>query len=269
MISENCKGLQGLNICNVSDVENHVRLWKILANLKKLTYLSIELCALMPCGKDKSIMDKIISLYHQCLNLKALHFEKLFENCPKYCASKQLSVLSAFPSLVHMEANITHHPHAIQDILGSCKKLKYFSYDSGSADVSNSFAVTSSLEQLSVSSMSTKRMPSSFMESISAHGGLVHVAIFIYSLTSDDIHTLIRNSPKLLTCQIYGQHIYNSWEIPVNLFEFKMALKKEFSGRKLFTCGRFTLVRKCYREYKTMCLDFDSLWPSSSDYRFW
>jgi len=37
----------------------------------------------------------------------------------------------------------------------------------------------------------------SFMESISAHGGLVHVAIFIYWLTSDDIHTLIGNSPKL------------------------------------------------------------------------
>ena len=62
------------------------------------------------------------------------------------------------------------------------------------------------LEQLCVDSMGIG-VPNSFMDTISAHGGLVHVVLCVFSVTTVGITTLIANSPKLETCHIYAFYI--------------------------------------------------------------
>ena len=242
-ISACCKELQGLSLKEISVVEYHVHLWKILIDLK-FTYLAIELCVLVPHEKGKQTVKTVFNLHKQCLSLKALEFEYIYGSCTTKGGCGELFLLSSFTSLVHILANdIKDQPTAIQDIVSSCKMLKYLKFTSNSFDTSRSLVVNCNLEQLCIELPFTS-IPSTFMESISAHGGLVHVFLCFYSVTADGITYFIENSLKLLTCQIYAQHIYNSLGIPLNLLDFKMTLKKKFSSRKLFSCGSYRLARK-------------------------
>ena len=105
------------------------------------------------------------------------------------------------------------------------------------------------------------------MESVSAHGGLVHSFFYVDSMTADGIITLIENSPKLLTCQIYVQKFVDSFEKPINRGHFKTMLKARFSSRKLFVYGKYQLGKN--QEYlKCDNADLSSLW-SPSAYRYW
>jgi len=55
VIAASCRNLQGLDLLNISAVENHVLLWKILADMR-LIYLAIELYVFLFLGK---VMDKL------------------------------------------------------------------------------------------------------------------------------------------------------------------------------------------------------------------
>jgi len=269
-ISANCKNLQGLHLVGISVVESHIWLWEILVDLK-LTYLAIELCALLPRGKGKQTMKTIFGLHQKCVNLKALQFGCSCESCHLTERDEELSSLSNFPSLMHVVAGrISNHPTAVQNLVSSCVMLKYLNYTSNSTDSSCSCVVNSNLEELCLSSDSTK-ISDIFMESISTHGGLVHVVLLFYSVTGDGITTLIENSPKLLTCKIYAQHIYESMEgIPLNLLDFKMTLKERFRSRRLFSCGNYHLVRRrMYCELDNICTDVASMWSNARIYRYW
>ena len=61
-----------------------------------------------------------------------------------------------------------------------------------------------SLQELCFYSL-TINIPKSFMSTISAHGGLVHVVLDVNSVTSEGITALIMNAPNLLTLFF---HIY-------------------------------------------------------------
>jgi len=78
------------------------------------------------------------------------------------------------------------------------------------------------------------------MNTVSAHGGLIHVAFFVHSVTSKGITTLIKNSPNLLTFVLDEQKRYDE-----NYFELlSTSLCKKFAARKLFTLGLFCSMRK-------------------------
>jgi len=57
------------------------------------------------------------------------------------------------------------------------------------------------LEQLSLVSKHTV-IPDEFMESISAHGGLVNVYLKVSTITGEGLRILLENSPKLMQLMI-------------------------------------------------------------------
>jgi len=100
------------------------------------------------------------------------------------------------------------------------------------------------------------------MDTVSAHGGLIHVTFFVRSVTSEGISTLIKNSPNLLTFVLDEKKRYDE-----NYFELLCtSLRKRFTDRKLFTSGLFCLmgIRFMNRGSDNDWLqntDLLSLWP--------
>ena len=83
------------------------------------------------------------------------------------------------------------------------------------------------------------------MDTVSAHGGLVHVVFSVNSLPSNGITALIENSHKLITCNIIAvDRVYDREGMKVNLKVLKAALKANYSYRKLFTCGSLRLIQE-------------------------
>jgi len=86
------------------------------------------------------------------------------------------------------------------------------------------------LQQLCISSEYT-HLNDNFMDMVSAHGGLIHVAFFVHSVSDEGITTPINNSPNLLT---FGLHQESNC--------LGASLDMKFTHRKLFTSGSFDLV---------------------------
>jgi len=239
-----CHNLRGLNILLISlnNVESHIRLWEILVNLK-LTTLLIELCTLIP-HEDDQTKDKIVSLYQNCLNLKALEVSGNGGRCDK-CRTfvgrrEDFLLLSNLPSLIHLTVEtIPYDIVTVGDILTGCLKLKYLTYTNYFFEILCSLTHQCDLEQLSI--LSRQDFSDNFMSMISAHGGLVHVLLHGNSVTDKGVTTLIENSPKLFTCHIYAHHFNTSSGDPLNLKDFKAQLLMKFSNRKLFSNGSYHL----------------------------
>ena len=251
-----CQKLEGLNIVGISvkEVECCVKLWEILVDLQ-LTYLAIELCCLQ-CfvGNDQTKHTIIIGLYQKCLKMKAL--ESYCENyCTNCIENDQPLQLSNFPSLIHCITD---------DIdINICEKLRYLRYTGN--NISCSWTIADfNLEQLCIIS-DQLALPDSFMNTISAHGGLVHVILSVNFVTQTGIAALIENSPSLITCHV---HIRTGavWCILFNPKDFKSRLEKKYSHRKLFLCGSFHLVKGkiCIHELRDLLrlhtVDLTSLW---------
>ena len=182
VIADRCKNLRGLNLLDISvvEVENYIQLWEILADMR-LTYLAIEVCALIPRKRYKYTKKTIAGLYQKCLDLKALEFGYYFTcvEC-RTIADRQgeLLLLSNFTSLIHIFADCdSYQPNLLQDILTGCEMLKYLNYSSKSFDSPSSTVVNNKLEQIYLKLFS--HIYSTFMDSISAHGGLVHLFLYI------------------------------------------------------------------------------------------
>ena len=233
-ITSHCHNLQGLNLMGipVTEIEDQIQLWEMLTDMK-LTHLAVNMCVLLP--------NKQHCLFQKCTNLQAL--ESKYCQCHPTCVNrfvdKCLLVLSQFPSLIHIV--ITLNPcsqvkaHAIspqlRDILANCKKLKYLRYVGYLGN--KQFLLPTyacNLEQIYIMSKDTD-LSDTFLSAISAHGGLVHVVLYVSSVTSKGVSVLVRNSPKLM-----GFHatLYD-----VNfIYQYNV---KQFSHRKLFVMGNFTI----------------------------
>ena len=100
------------------------------------------------------------------------------------------------------------------------------------------------------------------METVSAHGGLVHVVFDVKSLTAKGIATLISNSPELLTFMVGVMNLVlnvYTWDAYHYEESFKNNLQKRFPGRRLFNAGNFTV-----EENSTLHIpgtDLFPLWP--------
>jgi len=239
--------LQALNLLEISTkhVESRFQLWEILVDLR-LVYLAIETCILLPHKEGDYV--QLVGLYQRCLNLKGLEMYRAFgyySNCT-FCEGfvnerSPLSLLSNFPSLIHCITTDVQHV-TLQDVLSSCSKLKCLRYTSIHSSCTLKLSQNcGTLEQLCIDS-SVVNIPVSFMDKISAHGGLVHVVLCVYTVTIDGIITLIANSPKLETCHIYTLNCFiPEGDHQFNLSSCSQTLKKIFHSRKLFTCGSYYL----------------------------
>ena len=256
-IASCCHHLEGLNLLgiNFSQVENHInKLWVVLSNMK-LTHLAIELCntIVLPVHAQNCA-----SLYHKCSTLKALHLKGNDEQGCLSCKNYDddcLLLISHFPSLVYcsLDSIPSRCVNAIKNILIRCKHVEYFSCSLEFTDITEypdnnnfdfqlflSFPFVSNLQQLYISSLICE-VPDKFLSTVSAHGGLVHVILCVFTVTYEGTLTLIENSPNLLTLHIVGAIIvkddFNS------VAHFKAMIKEKSPPRKLFTVGSFELHR--------------------------
>ena len=151
-------------------------------------------------------------------------------------SSSSSLLLSNFPSLTHCLTTDVQHI-TLEDVLSSCRNLKFLKYsDIRSTQLPQNCAT---LEQLCINSLGIG-IPDIFMDTISAHGGLVHVVLFVFTVTTEGIAA---NSPKLETCHIYTFFICAPEGGQLNLRDYTPSLKRKFSNRKLFTCGSCYLTQ--------------------------
>ena len=177
-------------------MENCVQLWEILVDLH-LTYLDIELCFLQ-CfeGDDQSKQSIINRLHQKCIKMEALEAYR-DKDCNKCVENEQLLILSNFPLLIHcVTENI--------DVINIYEKLIYLWYMGIGSQISPT--VNCNLQELCIQS-DKLALSDSFMSTLSAHGGLVHVILSVHFVTQNGIASLIENSLNLqnLPCS------YTSW----------------------------------------------------------
>ena len=243
VISTCCFNLQGLNI-SIRSVDVCMKMWEILSGMK-LTYLRMDGPLIeYPSRLDDAKVDHFIALFQQCITLRALelcNFSILFDN---------YKLLSYFPSLEYCRLNDYEQSICVQDILTTCKKLRCFNYN-----YSHDYkpqpplvsAYNNNLQQLCIFSTRTD-LHDTFMDTVSAHGGLIHVVFLVQSVSSEGITTLIRNSPNLLTFRLYERekHI-SSYTLDLGSYYYRSlsaSLSEKFAGRKLFTSGLFSIVQQ-------------------------
>ena len=210
-------------------MEDQTQLWEILTGMK-LTHLAVHLCVLSPTRKDKR---KLITLFQTYTKLRELVCTT------KFCVTcnnldRCLLMLSHFPSLTKCIVDICFHHSTttkqdvlyLQDMLTSCKKLKYVNYSQDNWSEHLFLPIhNDNLEQLHICARHIN-LPTCFMSTTSAHGGLVHVMLRVKSVTSEGVTALVRNSPKLMTLyallydDIYGDNVNK-----LNLTKFEAGLK--------------------------------------------
>jgi len=247
-----CCNLQGLNLGRIliPDSKFYVKVWEILSTMQ-LTHLAMDF-------KMTDDMDRkqLAALFKQFTMLQTLElYSSKFVNDSKYPTIKiDYELLAYFPSLEYCRLNYTRQSTCVQDILAVCKKLRYF-YCNCSVQQSQ-LSVHNNLQQLCISSWCTN-IDDNFMDMVSAHGGLIHVALFVKSVTRKGITTLIKNSPNLLSFRLDEQKMYTE-----NDFEsLSASLRKKFCHRKLFTSGSFGLASVIIDDDWLQNTDLLSLWP--------
>ena len=134
--------------------------------------------------------------------------------------------------------------------------------------------VQNNLQQLCISTSLTSRstrdtkchLDDNFMETASAHGGLIHVMFTVDSVTSTGVVTLIKNSPNLLSFILCEETLNES---------LNALLRKEFSHQKLYLrCFRIcrgthrcrTFMVETYWSFNIVALSIKILWPPKTRY---
>ena len=126
--------------------------------------------------------------------------------------------------------NFHHWLHSRIFILIYCRKLKYLIVKATNLPLR--LPHIDKLQQIYIQAFGID-VPDDFMTTVSAHGGLAHVAMEVRSLTADGIRTLVSNSPNLTTLYLFALRI--NGEKKVNYFNH--ILKRQFQNRELFTSG--------------------------------
>ena len=252
-IVDTCQNLQGLNLVGipVSSVESYLLLWELLSNIKKLTHLAIDLCMLIQSSNcDSDDKEKLIGMLRNFGSLKALDIIEKFDHKCKGCQhvpSVNDLLFSHFPSLVYVTLSQARCTTAFNYIITNCHRLKYLFYERNLRSEEHVTLPSSSschLQQLFISSFNINLSTSS-VHVLSAHGELEQVALFVKSITTSAITTLISNSPNLMLLYIVTREplcdengVSLNWE---DCNKYKDTVSKTFTYHKLLTTGDFIL----------------------------
>ena len=241
-IATNCRNLKGLNLTNMHvESLDLTKFWEILSGMK-LNQLSIEYCLITSTNID--MQHKMVNLY-STLQAMEIGFS-ICEVCESL-SSKDLLSLSHFSSLQYcrLHHHDSCHSNVVHDIATSCKQLKCLIVQPNSfyqqppfhpVGISLSSTCNNNLKQLFIDSEYTD-VADEFMESVSAHGGLVHVVLQIATVTDKGVDILIHNSS-----QLEQLHICRCKQN--GLSTLKNVLRKKYYHRRLFTTGYFKLMFK-------------------------
>ena len=212
-IVDTCQNLQGLNLVRIplSSMESCLLLWELLSSIRKLTHLGIDLCML-------------IHINNNCYN--AADKDKLIcmlGNCDSLKALEVMDcevclnvpsandlLLGHFPSLVYVRISLVQ-TECTKYAITNCHQLKYLYFN-------------------------TKFY--------------IQVILFVRSITTSAITTLISNSPNLMLLYIVGKEpLCDENGVSVNQKDYKDTVSKRFSYHKLLTTGDLILKYCCHMEY--------------------
>ena len=213
------------------------------------------------------------------MQLKALHLEYDDQLSCLRCKSyddKHAVLLSHFPSLTCCLLNAVPYQYSatMKNIVTNCKGLKYlrccYSKTVGIRAPPTLMVSSCNLQQLLIHS-TYSHVSDSFMNTISAHGGLVHVLLHVSFISQEGMATLIMNSSNLLTFRVAVRVILQ--QDPELLFkglaaklprlshdDVKTELKKRFSCKKLFHIDGFDIEErtKAHHNWEELHLDVTS-----------
>ena len=253
MIARHCCNLKGLNLSGipVNDIQFCIKIWEILSTMT-LTYLSINiLFFIRPLTEDDMYKKQLSTLFKRCTTLRAL---ELYCNCRT--TRRDYELQHYFPSLQYCRLNLVQHPTCVQDILTTCKNLNCFSCHSNVQLQLSSLPCLNNLQQLCIVSQDSV-VDNSFMDTVSAHGKLIHVFFKVHSMSGQGITTLIKNSPDLLTFTVFAQEL-----IGFRYGSDPKLLTERFSCRKLFKFGILNLApMNVDPDYLLRNTDLLPLWP--------
>ena len=132
-IVNQCHNLQGLKLdgSHVTGVQNCLKLWELLSEIKMLNRLTVHTCTMPSFGKnDTCAQHSFLQLVQKFIHLEYLQLTYR-KNNP--CSSCQDASYEAYPQLLaHFPVLIYCHvigkPSNVADIITNCKQLKYFGY---------------------------------------------------------------------------------------------------------------------------------------------
>ena len=275
-IVERCQNLQGLNLAgiSVSSVESYLLLWELLSSIKKLTHLAIELCMLIPGDPDDANKEKLIDMLRSCVTLQALEVNRhgwgvICVECAQEVTSYVEDFLfSHFPSLAYVRLSVTDCIAAFKYTITNCHQLKYLFHEN---DFRNDMSLTSlrncHVQQLCIQSLSVD-FSAPLVEVLSAHGELECILLYLNSVTTSAITSLINNSPNLVLLYVVTkQPLCDEGSAKLKQKDYMTAVSRTFSNHKLFTTGDFILSQDTREDYRDEILgrfntDLSSLWPS-------
>ena len=249
-IVDTCQNLQGLNLVGipVSSVESYLLLWELLSSIKKLTHLAIDLCMLIQSSNcDSTDKEKFIGMLRNCVSLKALEIIEKFDCKCKGCQnvhSVNDLLFSHFPSLVYVTLSQVRCTTAFKYIITNCHRLKYLYYERNRVSEAHVTLPSSSichLQQLCINSFNINLSTPS-VHVLSAHGELEQVALYVKSITTSAITTLISSSPNLMLLYIVTiKPLCDENGVREDCNKYKNTVSKTFSYHKLLTTGDFIL----------------------------
>ena len=268
-----CRNLQGLNLVgiSVSSVESYLLLWELLSSIKKLTHLAIDLCMLIQGNNcDTTDQQKLISMLKSCDSLKALEVTQSWlcvpcENVP----SVTNLLFSHFPSLVYVRLSHVQCAAALKYTITNCHQLKYLCY---LTNLHSEVKVTlppsgCHLQQLCIESSRYVDLSGASIHLLSAHSELEQVVLFVNSITTSTITTLISNSPNLILLYVATRQRLRDEKGTILFKEnFMHTVSQTFFYHKLLTIGDFILQDSHSQLYKDnevlshFYTNFSSLW---------
>ena len=270
-IVDTCRNLRGLNLIGipVSSMESCLLLWKLLSSIKKLTHLAIDLCMLIQSSDSAADKDKLIGMLRKRRSLEALEIIQTF-NCDECqnVSSVNYLLFSHFPSLVYVRLSHVQCTTAFEYTITNCCWLKHLYYGTDLCNEAHITLPSSSgchLEQLCVKSHAINLSAPS-VQVLSAHGGLEKVALFVKSITTSAITTLISNSPNLMLLYIVTREsLCDDDGASVDQEDYKDTISKRFSHHQLMTTGDLMLTESYYWHPLSKMLthfvtNFNSFW---------
>ena len=259
MITKHCSKLRGLNLSGipVSDIQFSIKIWEILSSMK-LAYLSINIVFFTrPLTEDDTYKKQFSTLFKQFTTLRAL---ELYCNCRT--TRRDYELQRYFPSLQYCRLNLVQHSMCVQDILATCKSLSCFScHCNVQLQLFLSSLCSNNLQQLCIVSQDNN-IDDNFMNTVSAHGKLIHVFFKVHSMTGNGITTLVENSPNLLTFTVSAHEL-----IGFSVGSDLKLLMEKYTHRKLFKFGLLNLLPlNIDPDYLLRSTDLLPLWPPLAGY---
>ena len=224
-------------------MENCVKLWEVLSEIKMLNHLRIDVCTMNPLTEiDVFSRDSFVQLALKFICLKELELMFNEVTCKPFGDESRQAypvLLSHFPSLVCCFAQTRTISTAV-DIIKNCKYLKRFKCRGRLGKKSLPTVLNKHLQYLDIH-VSNGNRNKVFMDSVSAHGKLEIVILAVPSVTENGITALIKNSPKLHLFKIHFFQGFFSYKRE-QLKSFKDTLKKKWFHRKLFNLDGFIIT---------------------------